>query len=99
MGQKGQLHRIPLAHTGPVLSLDWTLPATLSGSSRTRGDPMPVSSQIPTSSGWYGNMTFGQFDDLGAPNTGTHGVNAGNETESSGSGWLASGGMDRCVKV
>ena len=26
MGQRGQLDRIPVAHTGPILSLDWYTP-------------------------------------------------------------------------
>ncbi|THH12229.1 hypothetical protein EW145_g102 [Phellinidium pouzarii] len=31
MGQKGQLERIPLAHTGPILSLDWRDPGSATG--------------------------------------------------------------------
>ncbi|KAI5115697.1 hypothetical protein M0805_002561 [Coniferiporia weirii] len=31
MGQKGQLERVPLAHTGPILSLDWRDPQGVTG--------------------------------------------------------------------
>lgn len=84
MGQRGQLHRIPLAHSGAILTLDWTLPSS-------------VASVRPKSeTGWYGNMGFGQFDDLGSA---THPTATAGEAETAGMGWLASGGMDRCVKV
>lgn len=99
MGQRGQLHRIPLAHNGPVLTLDWTLPSALPNSARAKGEPMPASPQASASSGWYSNMSFGQFDDLGVSPGGPNGGNAGNDADSTGSGWLASGGMDKCVKV
>jgi len=53
MGQRGQLDRIPVAHAGPILSLDWYNP-------RSEIDGLPsVSSQM----------------------------------------WVATGGLDRCVKV
>lgn len=97
MGQRGQLHRIPLAHNGPVLTLDWTLPSTLPSSSRAKGEPLPASPQA--SAGWYSNMSFGQFDDLGVSTGGPNGGSSGTDADSTGSGWLASGGMDRCVKV
>ena len=39
MGQRGQLDRIPVAHSGPVLSLDWvqgsSAPSTLASSFRS----------------------------------------------------------------
>jgi hypothetical protein len=53
MGQRGQLDRIPVAHAGPILSLDWYNPQ-----SGLEGLPS-VSSE----------------------------------------GWVATGGLDRCVKV
>jgi len=53
MGQRGQLDRIPVAHAGPILSLDWYTPQ-----SGIEGLPS-VSSE----------------------------------------GWVATGGLDRCVKV
>ncbi|KAJ3553895.1 hypothetical protein NM688_g3378 [Phlebia brevispora] len=100
MGQRGQLHRIPLAHSRAVLTLDWTL-ASSSTSSRVKGEPVSAPSQTSSSSGWYGNMGFGQFDDLGSLSVGssTNSADGGGESDSSGSGWLASGGMDRCVKI
>lgn len=61
MGQRGQLDKVPVAHNGPVTSLDWYSP----------------SSSI----------------------TGSTGVTAPLEAAGMGSGWLASGGLDRCVKV
>ncbi|KJA20557.1 hypothetical protein HYPSUDRAFT_216934 [Hypholoma sublateritium FD-334 SS-4] len=61
MGQRGQLDKVPVAHNGPVTSLDWYSP----------------SSSI----------------------VGSTGVTAPLEATGMGSGWLASGGLDRCVKV
>ena len=56
MGQRGQLDRLPVAHTGPILTLEWcSSPATV-----------------------------GLHGDGGVMN---------------GMGWLASGGLDRSVKV
>ncbi|KAJ8496901.1 hypothetical protein ONZ45_g12266 [Pleurotus djamor] len=55
MGQRGQLDRLPVAHSGPVTSLDWCNPG---GSSTLTSD----------------------------------------STEG-GLGWVASGGLDHCVKV
>jgi hypothetical protein len=53
MGPRGQLDRIPVAHTGPILSLDWYTP-------QSGIDGLPsVSSEM----------------------------------------WVATGGLDRCVKV
>lgn len=60
MGQRGQLDRIPLAHTGPVMSLDWCA-STMS-------------------------KTDGKLGDI-------------NGTGGPGTGWVASAGMDRTVKV
>ena len=53
MGQRGQLDRIPVAHTGPILSLDWYT-------------PQPEIEGLPSVSS---------------------------------EGWVATGGLDRCVKV
>ena len=94
MGQRGQLHRIPLAHSGPVLTLDWTLPSTFNGTSQMRvAGPAPA----PQSTTWYNNVGAGLFEDIGG--TLSSGSTASGEGETSGMGWLASGGMDRCVKV
>ncbi|KAI0686851.1 hypothetical protein BC835DRAFT_1287288 [Cytidiella melzeri] len=90
MGQRGQLDRIPLAHSGPILTLDWTLPATLS-SSPTNRDSGSIGPTRGTN--WYSNVGVGLFDDLaGNPPPTTEG-------EGAGAGWLASGGLDCCVKV
>jgi hypothetical protein len=61
MGQRGQLDRLTMAHSGPVMALDWCSSARMS--------------QNVTSS------------------TGEPVING------SGHGWIASGGLDRCVKV
>jgi len=53
MGQRGQLDRIPVAHAGPILSLDWHNPQ----------------SGIESPPGMNSQM------------------------------WVATGGLDRCVKV
>lgn len=53
MGQRGQLDRIPVAHTGPILSLDWY-------------NPQPEIEGLPSVSS---------------------------------EGWVATGGLDRRVKV
>ncbi|KAL0945856.1 hypothetical protein HGRIS_012140 [Hohenbuehelia grisea] len=60
MGQRGQLDRVPVAHTGIVTTLDWC--------NASNGIPGPIS------------------DILAEPYTG-------------GMGWLASGGLDNCVKI
>jgi hypothetical protein len=71
MGHRGQLDRIPVAHAGPILSLDWCLgPAD--------GVLLPAS--------------------LSRQDTLT-GADTGGSSNASGTGWLASGGMDRTVKV
>jgi WD repeat-containing protein 24 len=57
MGQRGLLDRLPVAHTGPILALDW------------------CNSPI------------------------VHGTGDGGSGPGNGMGWLASGGLDRCVKV
>ena len=92
MGQRGQLDRIPLAHSGPILALDWTYSATPSSSSIARDSG---SIALPRGSNWYNNVGAGLFDDLSGnvpPASEAEGAN-------SGAGWLASGGLDRCVKV
>ena len=92
MGQRGQLDRIALAHSGPILALDWTAPSTYIANTnhRTAG-----SSGASQGSNWYQGVGSGLFDELGgfsstAPST---------EGDSNGNGWLASGGLDRTVKV
>lgn len=61
MSQKGQLDRLPVAHLGPVMALDW----------------------------------------CGMPARSTHSFSAAPDNTSIGNGlgWLASGGLDRSVKV
>ncbi|KAI9063837.1 hypothetical protein FKP32DRAFT_1571226 [Trametes sanguinea] len=87
MGQRGQLDRIPVAHSGPVLSLDWVPPSTPSPSLLT-------ATRQPSSSTWYG----GAIDEI-LPSTPVAGGTSANDNESSGPGWIISGGMDRTVKV
>ncbi|OSD00134.1 hypothetical protein PYCCODRAFT_1414786 [Trametes coccinea BRFM310] len=86
MGQRGQLDRIPVAHSGPVLSLDWVPPSTPSPS-------LLSATRQPSSSTWYG----GAIDEI-LPSTPVAGAST-NDNESSGPGWIISGGMDRTVKV
>ncbi len=90
MGQRGQLDRISLAHAGPILALDWSLPSIFSSNANSRNGNSAPSSQ---GSNWYAGVGSGLFDDLGS-NTNTSG-----DGDGTGMGWLASGGMDRCVKV
>lgn len=92
MGQRGQLDRIALAHSGPILALDWTLPSTYASSNNHRATGSSGSSQ---GGNWYQGVGSGLFDELGGfSNT----VPSG-EGDSNGNGWLASGGLDRTVKV
>ena len=90
MGQRGQLDRIPLAHSGPIMALDWTLAGTFQSTSTNRSNgplgPTPGNN-------WYSNVKAGLFDDMASP------IPPTGESEGAGAGWLASGGMDRCVKV
>jgi hypothetical protein len=63
MAQRGQLDRLPVAHAGPVLSLDWCGPHGATPLSNVPSSIVPVDGADVSS------------------------------------GWLASGGMDKCVKV
>ncbi|KAI0317396.1 hypothetical protein OF83DRAFT_146560 [Amylostereum chailletii] len=69
MGHKGQLDRLAVAHTGPILALDWCANPSDSGSS-----PSQYSNEVLT----------------------TH---TGSSSNTSASGWIVSGGLDRTVKV
>ncbi|KAI0644296.1 hypothetical protein C8Q79DRAFT_139375 [Trametes meyenii] len=87
MGQRGQLDRIPVAHGGPILSLDWVPPTSTS--------PTLLSTNRPTiSSTWYG----GAIEEM-LPSIPVASGNAAPDGDSAGPGWIISGGMDRCVKV
>ena len=91
MGQRGQLDRIPVAHSGPVLSLDWvqgsSAPSTLASSFRQSA-----------STNWYGAGTA-FFDDIvpSVPVASTTGPSS--DADTSNHGWIISGGMDRSVEV
>ncbi|EMD38736.1 hypothetical protein CERSUDRAFT_112461 [Gelatoporia subvermispora B] len=92
MGQRGQLDRILVAHSGPILALDWSLPASSASNAGTSSRSAPQTT-------WYGAATGGSgiFDEiLQGPGGTAPGAAAG---DSSGAGWLASGGLDHCVKV
>ncbi|KIP08502.1 hypothetical protein PHLGIDRAFT_34968, partial [Phlebiopsis gigantea 11061_1 CR5-6] len=91
MGQRGQLDRIALAHSGPVLTLDWTLPTTYASNNGHRSAGSSGSSQ---GSNWYQGMGSGFFDELSGSSTAPSA-----ENDVNGNGWLASGGLDRTVKV
>ncbi|KAH9931931.1 uncharacterized protein B0H18DRAFT_1083425 [Fomitopsis serialis] len=88
MGQRGQLDRILAAHTGPILTLDWTLSSSSASSYRA------------SRSNWYGapSTALGLLDEI-IPSGGLQGGPGTGETDGTGMGWLASGGLDRCVKV
>ena len=88
MGQRGQLDRIALAHNGPILALDWMLPGTFTSNPGYRS--AGASSQ---GGNWYAGVGSGLFDDNSGSNAPPH------ESEGNGNGWLASGGLDRTVKV
>ncbi|TFK81768.1 hypothetical protein K466DRAFT_501579 [Polyporus arcularius HHB13444] len=92
MGQRGQLDRIPVAHSGPVLSLDWVQPSTATST-------LVSSLRQSASSNWYGAGT-GFFDDIlpSVPIASTTAAPS-SDTDTSGPGWIVSGGMDKCVKV
>ncbi|KAI0372640.1 WD40 repeat-like protein [Pilatotrama ljubarskyi] len=87
MGQRGQLDRIPVAHSGPVLSLDWIAPSSTSPS-------MLPSTRQTGSSTWYG----GAIEEI-LPSAPLASGTSANDGDTTGPGWIISGGMDRCVKV
>jgi WD repeat-containing protein 24 len=60
MGQRGQLDRLPLAHTGIVTTVDWSI--------------------------------------ISSPGQGTSMASL-SSLDNAGLGWVASGGLDRTVKV
>ncbi|EJF60586.1 hypothetical protein DICSQDRAFT_87772 [Dichomitus squalens LYAD-421 SS1] len=93
MGQRGQLDRLPVAHSGPVLSLDWVPPSTLSA-------PTASSTRQAGASNWYGGPGAGFFEDIlpSVPIASGNAPSPDTDT-SSGPGWVVSGGMDRTVKV
>jgi len=90
VGQRGQIDRIPAAHSGPVIGLDWlSLSTSSSGNARHSNQ-----------SNWYGSSSSapGLLDDMMPGSGGMSGSGAG-DIDGTGAGWLASGGLDRCVKV
>ncbi|KAI0929589.1 hypothetical protein AcV7_005082 [Taiwanofungus camphoratus] len=93
VGQRGQLDRIPAAHSGPILTLDWSLPS----SSTLLSAPIRQSAQ----GSWYSgsNVGLGSLDDIMPGSGGIPESAGGADWEGTGAGWLASGGMDKSVKV
>ncbi|EIW58869.1 uncharacterized protein TRAVEDRAFT_65085 [Trametes versicolor FP-101664 SS1] len=87
MGQRGQLDRIPVAHSGPILSIDWIPPSS------TTATTLPSTRQS-TSSTWYG----GAIEEI-LPSAPIAGGASTAESDNTSPGWIVSGGMDRCVKV
>ena len=96
-GQKGLQDRIAVAHTKAIMALEWTHPHYNTNSKGSTTAP------TQTSSAWYGAVGAGLFDDIGG-----FGVVAGasntppDQPPQDGNtrmGWLASGGLDSCVKV
>lgn len=91
MGQRGQLDRVPVAHSGPILSLDWVLPSAASPT-------MLSSTRQSGASNWYGTGT-GFFEDILPSVPIASAANApAADADTSSQGWIFSGGMDRCVK-
>ncbi|KAF9807356.1 hypothetical protein IEO21_08250 [Rhodonia placenta] len=90
VGQRGQLDRIPAAHSGPILALDW---------SSTSASPSPAQQSTPNS--WYSSSgsALGLLDDIIPGSGGVSKGSGAREGDGAGLGWLASGGLDRCVKV
>lgn len=75
IGQRRHLDRLPLAHTGPILALDW-------------------------SGATSGGHSVDETAALGGGGVGDGGGGGGGGGGGSGGrGWLASGGLDRTVKV
>ena len=93
MGQRGQLDRILVAHSGPILALDWSLPPSSVSSNSTS------SSRSAPHTTWYGAATGGSgiFDEI-LPGSGSAST-SGPTGDATGAGWLVSGGLDHCVKV
>ncbi|TCD66714.1 hypothetical protein EIP91_001007 [Steccherinum ochraceum] len=89
MGQRGQLDRIPVAHAGPILSLDWAPTMYM-----PKNEP---SSAAPGSSTWIRTGLLDDLGGLGAGGSETWSVHS--DVDDGRMGWLASGGMDRTVKV
>ncbi|KAI0741856.1 hypothetical protein C8Q80DRAFT_1196599 [Daedaleopsis nitida] len=91
MGQRGQLDRIPVAHAGPILSLDWLPPSSMS--------PTSSSTRQSGSGNWYGTGA-GFFEDIlpSVPIAGTATASTP-DVDTTSPGWIISGGMDRTVKV
>jgi hypothetical protein len=88
MGQRGQLDRLPVAHTGPILALDWCTPSGASSSST-----LSQESAI-TANGSSRNSIVVNWDG------GRDREREREEKKEEGKeSWLASGGLDRCVKV
>ncbi|KAH9910400.1 uncharacterized protein BXZ73DRAFT_93801 [Epithele typhae] len=89
MGQRGQLDRIPVAHQGPILTLDWAPPSSLA---------VPTPPRPSGASTWYGGPG-GFFEEMMPSMPIGSGPPTTPEGENTGPAWIVSGGMDRCVKV
>ncbi len=87
MGQRGQLDRLPVAHSGPLQYLDWIPPSSATATT------VPSTRQS-TSSTWYG----GAIEEI-LPSAPIAGGASAAESDNTSPGWIVSGGMDRCVKV
>lgn len=97
MGQRGLLDRMAVAHTKAVMALEWTHP-------HYSANTKPISTgPSQTSSAWYGAVGAGLFDDIGGFGVVGGNTNVPQNTQppegDSQMGWLASGGLDNCVKV
>ncbi|KAH9855271.1 hypothetical protein C2E23DRAFT_774286 [Lenzites betulinus] len=86
MGQRGQLDRISVAHSGPILSLDWLPPST------------PAPNMLPSTRQSGSSTWYGAIDEI-LPSAPVAGSLPTGDGDNSGPGWIISGGLDRCVKV
>ncbi|KIM74206.1 hypothetical protein PILCRDRAFT_711720 [Piloderma croceum F 1598] len=87
--QKGPIRhmdRLPIAHTGPILALDWSSAAS-STKSRARDD----------GSVGHGDDGGGMGGGMGVTGAGVSGVGGGAGLSSAG--WIVSAGLDRTVKI
>lgn len=102
MGQRGgQLDRIPVAHVGPILALDW---CCASGATMTPSTTAPPSaaSTIPVAgqrSSIVANWSFADVTSGGPRDRDREPGNSGTRDAEGKETWLASGGSDKTVKV
>lgn len=91
MGQRGHLDRIPVAHAGPILTLDWAPPTFML---KTENSPATTSGST-----WIRTGLLDDFSGIGSAVGGSETSGSTADADDGRMGWLASGGLDRTVKV